>query len=95
MAIPGPLDAIATITMTLYGNGEMAISGNIDDIRLATQLFDHAKEAVVNQWNQRHANKLVIPNRDVDISPVLPLQQYGDVPQDLRPVQAGGQGGHH
>jgi hypothetical protein len=95
MAAPGSLDAIATITLTLYGNGEMAVSGNIEDIKMATSMLDQAKEAVVSSWHGRHNKpKLLIPNRDVVVAPELPLDYYGDVPQELRPASAGGPGGH-
>ena len=87
MALPGQLDAIASISVTLYGGGEMSISGNIGDVRLALQMLDHAREAVNNQWKQRTVDGLLIPPRDVDVTPhpAFPLTQYADVPPDLRP----------
>lgn len=75
-SIPTPFDAVANIAITLYGNGEMAISGNIGDARLAMQMLDHARDAVKNQLARK--DSMLIPNRDVDVKPNLPLTIYGD-----------------
>lgn len=80
MAIPGPLDAIANISITLFGSGQMQIQGNIGDPKLATTMLNHALDAVRRQLQNRE--KLVIPGVDVDVDPILPLQQYGDVRPD-------------
>lgn len=92
MATPTPLDAVANISVTLYGNGEMSISGNIGDVKLALQMLDHARDAVNNQWRQRAPDGLLLPPRDVEVSPHpgFPLTQYADVPPELRPRTNGG-----
>ena len=92
MAAPGPLDAIANISVTLYGSGEMSISGNIGDVRLALQMLDHARDAVNNQWKQRTIDGLLLPGRDVAVTPhpAFPLTQYADVAPELRPRTNGG-----
>jgi hypothetical protein len=78
MPTPGPLDAVANISITLYGGGQMQISGNIADAKLALQMLDHARDAVKNQLVRR--DKLVLPSGDVAVAPALPLTQYGDAP---------------
>jgi hypothetical protein len=92
MSTPTPLDAIANISITLYGTGEMSVSGNIGDVRLALQMLDHARDAVTNQLRQRTPDGLLLPPRDVDVSPHpgFPLTQYADVAPELRPKIRGG-----
>jgi hypothetical protein len=75
MPKPNPGDLIAYIQISYYASGEMSVSGNIGDKRLALQLLDHAKDAVNNQL--RPEDQLVIPNKDVVIAqhenyPTLP-----------------------
>jgi hypothetical protein len=83
MATPGPLDAIANISLTLFGNGSMQIQGNILDPKLAVTMLNHALDAVKRQLERRE--KLIVPAVDVDVKPVLPLTQYGDVREDWQP----------
>jgi hypothetical protein len=83
MATPGPLDAIANISITLYGSGQMQIQGNILDPKLATTMLNHALDAVKRQLERRE--KLVLPSVDVEVKPILPLTQYGDVRPDWQP----------
>jgi hypothetical protein len=92
MAVPGPLDAVANISVTLYGDGQMQISGNIGDVRLALQMLEHARDAVNNQWKQRDSEGLIIPGRDVEVTPheAFPLTANGDVAPDLRSKTRGG-----
>jgi hypothetical protein len=81
MAIPSPLDEIATITVRLYGSGQMGIEGNLGDVRLATQMLDHARDAVVAQWARRNpAGGLIIPGCDVEVQhhPEFPVMAAGD-----------------
>ena len=78
--IPGPLDEVACITIRLYGDGQMGIEGNLGDVRLATQMIDHARDAVVAQWSQRSASGgLLIPDRDVEVQhhPEFPVMEKG------------------
>jgi hypothetical protein len=84
---PTDLDGVAYILIRLYGNGAMSISGNIGDKPLALQMLDHARDTV----NNRHSpacDALLVPNRDVQVVPHehFPLQQYADVPPELRPI---------
>jgi hypothetical protein len=92
MATPTPLDAIANISITLYGTGEMSVAGNIGDVKLALQMLDHARDAVRNQLKQRTPDGLLLPPRNVDVSPHpgFPLTQYADVAPELRPTTRGG-----
>ena len=92
MASPGPLDAIANISVTLYGNGEMSISGNIGDVKLALQMLDHARDAVNNQWKQRTPEGLMLPGRDVEVTPHpgFPLTPNGDLAPEHRSKTRGG-----
>lgn len=83
MAIPGPLDAVANISITLYGSGQMQVQGNILDPKLATTMLNHALDAVKRQLKRRE--QLVIPGADVEVKPILPLTQYGDVREDWQP----------
>jgi hypothetical protein len=85
---PGPLDAVAYLHINLFGGGEMSVSGNIGDVRLALQMLDHARDAVLNQRKNRTEEGLLLPPRDVTVAPSqhFPLQTYGDVAPELRPV---------
>lgn len=85
MAIPGELDAIANIAITLYGNGGLEISGNIADVRLALQMMDHAREAIAARLDPTKRADIVIPNKDVVVKPTLPLTYYGDAPSSVKP----------
>lgn len=81
MAVPSPLDEIASIQVTLYGDGQMSIGGNIGDVRLALQMLEHASDAVRNQWAQRTpTGGLVIPGHDVEVAhhPEFPVVPAGD-----------------
>lgn len=87
MPEPTEGDRIAYIAISLYGNGAMSISGNIGDVKLALQMLDHARDAVKNQLNLRTPEGLMLPNRDVQITPhpAFPLVPHGDVPPELHP----------
>lgn len=87
MAEATPGDVVAYIAITLYGGGQMAISGNIGDVKLALQMIDHARDAVNNQLKLRTAEGLYLPNRDVEVvaNPNFPLVAHGDVPPELHP----------
>lgn len=81
MSNPGPLDAVAHINITLYGDGSMATQGNIADIKLALSMLEHAKDAIRGQFSPKET-KLIVPKYDVDITPTPgthPLQEYGTV----------------
>ena len=86
MATPTGMDAIANISVTLYGGGEMSISGNKGDVKLALTMLDHARDAVNNQWQRRDRDGLILPpsNVDVPVHPGFPLTQNADVAPELR-----------
>jgi hypothetical protein len=92
MAQPTSMDAIANISVTLFGNGEMSIAGNIGDVRLALGMLDHARDAVKGQWKRRDRNGLLLPPRDVavNVHPGFPLTQNADVAPELRMNPSGG-----
>jgi hypothetical protein len=87
MADPTPLDRIAYIAVSLYGGGAMSISGNIGDKRLALQMLDHARHTIAGQLERHPASGLLVPPRDVEVSPdprYPALVEAGDVPPPLR-----------
>jgi hypothetical protein len=78
---PTPLDAIASITVTLFGDGQMQIHGAIGDVRLAQQMLDHARDAITAQWRNRSATGgLLLPASDVEVEhhPEFPVTFAGD-----------------
>jgi hypothetical protein len=85
--IPTSMDAVANISITLYGNGGLQVSGNIGDVAMAEAMIDQAKDAVHNQWNFRdQTTGLLLPPRDVQVPvhPGFPLTQNVDVAPELR-----------
>jgi hypothetical protein len=85
MADPTEGDRVAYIALSLYGNGAMSISGNIGDLKLALQMLDNARAALNSQWAAKRSPSILIPGRDVEVSPSLPLIPHGDIPEELRP----------
>lgn len=85
MADPSDGDRIAYIAISLYGNGALSISGNIADHKLAVQMLDNARVALDSQWAKKRTPSILIPGRDVEVSPSLPLIVHGDVSPELRP----------
>jgi hypothetical protein len=81
------LDRIAYIALSLYGDGAMSVSGNIGDKKLALQMLDAARDALVNQQKLNPYSGLLVPSSDVGVTPdpLYPqLVAAGDVPPDLR-----------
>jgi hypothetical protein len=94
MAIPGPGDEVARLTIVLYGDGQMGISGNMGDVNLATRMVESALDAVKSQSKNRAADgtllgdhqpmvkpQILIPGRDVgtiDHHPAFPVVPVGD-----------------
>lgn len=60
-----PLDVVARITISLHANGQMDISGNVGDKKLALGMIDSAREAVAHQLRPEDGKQLIIPSRDV------------------------------
>ena len=83
MADPSEGDRIAYIALSLYGNGAMSISGNIGDIKLAKQMLQNAIATLDSQWKKRTTPGILVPGRDVEVTPTLPLVPHGDVPPEL------------
>ena len=77
---------VAFITLRLYDDGAMAIEGNVGDVKLATGMLDAARGSVSARLGrpsilEPHGAGLVIPSRDVPVSPnesVYPLIAVGD-----------------
>jgi hypothetical protein len=76
-----PLDAVASITLTLLANGAMGISGNIGDKKLALSMIDAAREAVNGQLRPEDDKSLILPARDVQAvqHPSYPTLALGDM----------------
>ena len=72
---PQPLDVVAWVTVRLHSDGTLSTQGTIGDKRLALHLLDQAKDAI--KANVPDPGKLIIPNRDVDVSPALPVRELG------------------
>lgn len=70
-------DAVAFITIRLHAPGTISIQGHVGDRRLALQLLDHARDAILRQVPDD--KEIVIPNRDVDVTPTIPLKEMGDM----------------
>jgi hypothetical protein len=81
-----PSSEVAYITLRLYDDGAMAIEGNIGDVKLATGMLDAARASVGARLGrpsilEPHGAGLVIPSRDVPLSPnegIYPLIAVGD-----------------
>lgn len=79
---PQPLDTLQWVTVRLHANGTLSTTGTIADKKMALHLLDQAKEAIKSRLPEYKA--LVIPNRDVEISPVLPVRDMGLIPEHQR-----------
>ena len=80
---PQPLDAVAWVTVRLHANGTLSTQGTIGDKRMALHLLDQARDAIKRQLPDDRA--IVIPGRDVDVSPSLPTRELGS----MRPEERG------
>lgn len=78
---PKPDDTIAWLTIRLRAHGALSIEGHLGDKRLALQLLEHARDAINAQVTD---SPIVIPNRDVDVRPLIPLREVGSMPLDQR-----------
>jgi len=79
---PQDPDTIAYITVRLHATGTLSVQGHILDQHMALQLLDHAREAITRQVLD--GAKVVIPSRDVEVTPTVPLREYGDMPPNQR-----------
>ena len=71
-------DVGAQIVLNLHANGEMSISGNIGDVKLALGMVDHARDAIKGQLSRQP--NIIIPNYDVEVVQTLPTKEMGDMP---------------
>ena len=74
-------DTIAFVTIRLHAGGAISVQGHISDKRMALQLLDHARDAITRQVSD---NRIIVPNRDVDVTPSIPLKEFGDIAPDQR-----------
>lgn len=79
---PQDADTVAFITVRLHATGALSVQGHIADQRMALQLLDHAREAVTRQVLD--GGRAVVPARDVEVSPSIPLREMGDMPPNQR-----------
>jgi hypothetical protein len=73
---PKPLEAVAWVRVALHANGACSVEGTIGDKRLALQLLDVARESVRSHGKEE---LIVVPNREVDVEPKLPLRAVGSM----------------
>ena len=78
---PQPLDTVAWVTVRLHTNGMVSTQGTIGDKAMALHLLDQAKDAVRGSLR---TEGIVIPGRDVSVSPSLPTRDLGDMPPEDR-----------
>ena len=78
---PQPDDTIAFLTLRLHANGNMTLNGHVADHALMLQMLDHARDTIKRQIP---SGGIVIPNRDVDVSPSIALKEFGDIPDGER-----------
>ena len=74
---PQDADTVAFITVRLHAPGTISVQGHVGDKRFALQLLEHAKDAIARQFPEDR--EVVIPARDVDVTPSLPLKEMGDL----------------
>lgn len=78
MRVPSLDDGcVAFLTIRYYADGKLAVGGHIADKRFALELLEHAKDAIGRQIPDDKA--IVVPNRDVDVHPSIPLTDLGDL----------------
>jgi hypothetical protein len=79
---PQPDDVVQWVTIRLHADGAVSTSGTIADKKMALRLLDIARDAVKTQVQEYKA--IVVPNREVDIAPVLPVKDMGYIPTHQR-----------
>lgn len=79
---PQDADTVAYLTVRLHATGALSVQGHIADQRMALQLLDHAREAITRQV--LGGGKAMIPSRDVEVVPSIPLREMGDMPPNQR-----------
>jgi len=78
--LPSPLDAIASLTITLYAGGQVSISGSIGDKQLAITLLSSALDEMRAQV-RRSGKPLYIPGSGIIThhDPRYPVKPLGDM----------------
>jgi len=79
---PQDTDTVAYITIRLHATGTLSVQGHIADQRMALQLLEHARDALTRQVLD--GGKAVVPARDVEVEPSIPLREMGDMPANQR-----------
>lgn len=74
---PQPDDVVAWITVRCHAGGAVSVQGTIGDPVFAKKLLDHARDAITRQVPE---HGLVIPGRDVNLSPDPRCREMGDIP---------------
>ena len=74
---PQPLDTVAFVTVRLHASGAISTSGTIADKAMALHLLDQARDAIKRQVPD--AGALIVPSRDVEVMPSLPVREWGDM----------------
>ena len=72
---PQPLDVVAWVTVRLHVNGTLSTTGTIGDVPMALHLLEQGGDAI--RRNARQRDQIVIPGRDVDEAPSLPVRELG------------------
>lgn len=75
--VPEHDDTVAFLTIRLHATGALSVQGHVGDKRLALQLLEHAKDAIGRQFPDDR--QILVPNRDVDVTPSIPLRDFGDL----------------
>lgn len=79
---PQDPDTVAYITVRLHATGALSVQGHIADKRMAAQLLDHARDALTRQVLD--GGRAAIPASDVEVTPTIPLKEFGDMPPNQR-----------
>jgi hypothetical protein len=58
---------VARITISLFGNGGVRVSGNIGDERLAKQMIDAARDSVTSH-HAKTRGRVLVPGNTADVS---------------------------
>lgn len=79
---PQDTDTVAYLTIRLHATGALSVQGHIADKVMALQLLDHARDTI--QGKVFEGARVLVPNRDVDVTPSIPLKEFGDMAANQR-----------
>jgi anion-transporting ArsA/GET3 family ATPase len=74
---PQDADTVAYITVRLHAPGTISVQGHVGDKRMALQLLEHGRDAISRQFVDDR--QVVVPSRDVEVTPSMPLKEMGDL----------------